>query len=221
MTKHFLKELETIKKRILTLGSMVEDLVHDSVQAVDRVDADLADQIIKKDSEIDDTEVDIEEECLKLLALYQPVATDLRFIIAAMKINNDIERVGDLAGNIAERALWLCDQPPVKEPLDFAQMNRKVLAMFRGSLDALMNQDAHRARQVCSMDDEVDALNREMYDKIRAALRRNPDEVDCLLNYSSVSRLLERIADGATNIAEDVIYLVEGNIVRHKPVALG
>jgi len=219
MPTHLQREVEKLKNKIIALAAMVEKAVQDAVKAVGIRDAGLAQKVIDADAEIDRIEVDIEEDCLKLLALYQPVATDLRFIIAALKINNDIERVGDLAGNIAERARWLCDQPPVKEPLDFAQMNRKVLAMFRGSLDALMNQDAQRAHQVRSMDDEVDALNREMYDKIRAALRRNPDEVDCLLNYSSVSRLLERIADGATNIAEDVIYLVEGDIVRHKPVA--
>ena len=111
MTKHFRKELETIKKRILTLGSMVEDLVHDSVQAVDRVDADLADLIIKKDSEIDETEVDIEEECLKVLALHQPVAVDLRFIIAVIKINNELERIGDQAVNIAQRVQVIAKRP--------------------------------------------------------------------------------------------------------------
>lgn len=218
MSTHLQREVEKLKNKIMALAATVEKAVQDAVKSVSTRDAELARKVIAGDAVIDRTEVDIEEDCLKLLALYQPVATDLRFIIAALKINNDIERVGDLAGNIAERALWLCDQPPTTESLDFAQMNRKVLAMFRGSLDALMNQDAHRARQVCAMDDEVDALNRQMYDNIRAALRRNPDEADCLLSYSSVSRLLERIADGATNIAEDVIYLVEGDIVRHKPV---
>ncbi|HOW69729.1 MAG TPA: phosphate signaling complex protein PhoU [Phycisphaerae bacterium] len=219
MATHLQREVERLKNKIIALAATVEKTVQEAVAAVNTRDRDLARKIIEGDAAIDQTEVDIEEECLKLLALYQPVATDLRFIVAAMKINNDIERVGDLAVNIAERALCLCDQPPVRELFDFAQMNKKVLAMFRGSLDALMHQDAQRARQVRALDDEVDALNREMYDKIRAALHKSPDQMDSLLNYSSVSRLLERIADGATNIAEDVIYLVEGEIVRHKPVA--
>ena len=220
MPTHLQREVEKLKNKIMALAAVVEKTVQEAVKSVGSRDAELARKIIDGDTAIDRTEVDIEEDCLKLLALYQPVATDLRFIIAAMKINNDIERVGDLAVNIAERALSLCDQPPVKEPVDFAQMNKKALAMFRASLDALMNQDAKRAHQVRAMDDEVDALNREIYDKIRAALRKNPDQVDILLNYSSISRLLERVADGSTNIAEDVIYLVEGDIVRHKPVSL-
>ncbi len=219
MSTHLQREVERLKNKIMALAAVVEKTVHEAVKSVGTRDAELARRIIDGDTVIDRTEVDIEEDCLKLLALYQPVAADLRFIIAAMKINNDIERVGDLAVNIAERALSLCDQPPVKEPVDFAQMNKKALAMFRASLDALMNQDVKRAHQVRVMDDEVDTLNREIYDKIRAALRKNPDQVDVLLNYSSISRLLERVADGSTNIAEDVIYLVEGDIVRHKPVS--
>jgi phosphate transport system protein len=219
MSTHLQREVEKLKNKIIALAATVEKAVQEAVKAVGTRDASLAQKVIDGDAAIDRTEVDIEEDCLKLLALYQPVATDLRFIIAAMKINNDIERVGDIAGNIAERAMSLGDQPPVKEPVDFAQMNKKALAMFRASLDALMNQDAKRARQVRAMDDEVDTLNREIYDKIRAALRKNPEQVDALLNYSSISRLLERVADGSTNIAEDVIYLVEGDIVRHKPVS--
>lgn len=219
MTTHLQREVDKLKSKIIGLAATVEKTVQEAVRSVGSRDAKLARSIIDGDVAIDQAEVDIEEECLKLLALYQPVATDLRFIIAAMKINNDIERVGDRAVNIAERALSLCEQPPVREPFDFAQMNKKVLAMFRGSLDALMHQDVQGARRVRALDDEVDALNREMYDKIRAALHKYPDQVDSLLNYSSVSRLLENIADGATNIAEDVIYLVEGDIVRHQPVS--
>lgn len=219
MATHLQREVDKLKNKIIALAATVEKTVQEAVVAVNTRNTGLARQIIDGDAAIDQTEVDIEEDCLKLLALYQPVATDLRFIIAAMKINNDIERVGDLAVNIAERALSLCEQPPIKESFDFAQMNRKALAMFRGSLDALMHQDVQRAHQVRALDDEVDALNREMYDKIRAALHKSPEQVDALLNYSSVSRLLERIADGATNIAEDVIYLVEGAIVRHKPIS--
>lgn len=218
MSKHLQNEIERLKTRIIDLTSVVQKAVEDAVQAVSRRDGDLAQKIIDGDIVIDHAEVEIEEDCLKLLALYQPVATDLRFIVAALKINNDIERVGDLAVNIAERALMLCKQPPLDTPFDFSEINKKSLAMLRRSLEALIQRDSRRAREVRALDDEVDALNREMYDKIRAAIRRSPDQVDSLLNCSSISRLLERIADGATNIAEDVIYLVDGEIVRHTPV---
>jgi phosphate transport system protein len=171
--------------------------------------------VVDGDAAVDQTEVDIEEDCLKLLALYQPVAKDLRFIITVLKVNNDLERIGDLAVNIAERALFLCSQPPVQAPFDLAEMRTEALAMLKKSLDALMRQDVALARQVRTSDDKVDDINREIYSKISAAIRANPDHVERLLSHLSVSRHLERIADHATNIAEDVLYLVEGEIVRH------
>jgi phosphate transport system protein len=218
MSMHLQHEVEKLKTKIVGLTAAVQQAVQEAVESVGNRDCNLAQNIIRGDMAIDHAEVEIEEDCLKLLALYQPVATDLRFIVAVLKINNDIERVGDLAVNIAERTLFLCKHPPCEEQIDFTEINRKTLTMLNGSLDALMQQNAQRAREVRALDDEVDALNRQMYDRIRAAIRKNPDHVDCLLNYSSVSRLLERIADCATNIAEDVIYLVEGAIVRHQPV---
>jgi phosphate transport system protein len=162
-------------------------------------------------------EVDLEEDCLKILALYQPVATDLRVIVSVMKINNDIERIGDLAVNIAERTLFLCTKGPVEAPSDLAEMRSKALAMLTRSLEALVRMDTKCARDVRTSDDEVDALNRKLFQEFAAAVRRNPDHVECLLSYLLVGRHLERIADYATNIAEDVIYLMEGEIVRHKP----
>ncbi len=215
MTKHFRKELETIKKRILTLGSMVEDLVHDSVKAVDRVDADLADQIIKKDSEIDETEVDIEEECLKVLALHQPVAVDLRFIIAVIKINNELERIGDQAVNIAQRVQVIAKRPKPPFWFDYSEMGEKAQKMLRMSLDALVNMDVDLAYRVITMDDEVDQIKSEAYDKIKQAIQDLPERVGYYINLLLISRHLERLADHATNIAEEVIYLVEGEIFRH------
>jgi phosphate transport system protein len=215
MTKHFRKELETIKKRILTLGSMVEDLVHDSVQAVDRVDADLADQIITKDSEIDETEVDIEEECLKVLALHQPVAVDLRFIIAVIKINNELERIGDQAVNIAQRVQVIAKRPKPPFWFDYSEMGEKAQKMLRMSLDALINMDVDLAYRVITMDDEVDQIKSEAYDKIKQAIQELPERVGYYINLLLISRHLERLADHATNIAEEVIYLVEGEIFRH------
>ena len=215
MTKHFRKELETIKKRILTLGSMVEDLVHDSVQAVDRVDADLADHIIKKDSEIDETEVDIEEECLKVLALHQPVAVDLRFIIAVIKINNELERIGDQAVNIAQRVQVIAKRPKPPFWFDYSEMGEKAQKMLRMSLDALVNLDVDLAYRVITMDDEVDRIKSDAYDKIKQAIQDLPERVGYYINLLLISRHLERLADHATNIAEEVIYLVEGEIFRH------
>jgi phosphate transport system protein len=215
MTKHFRKELETIKKRILTLGSMVEDLVHDSVQAVDRVDADLADQIIKKDSEIDETEVDIEEECLKVLALHQPVAVDLRFIIAVIKINNELERIGDQAVNIAQRVQIIAKRPKPPFWFDYSDMGEKAQKMLRMSLDALVNLDVDLAYRVITMDDEVDQIKSDAYDKIKQAIQDLPERVGYYINLLLISRHLERLGDHATNIAEEVIYLVEGEIFRH------
>jgi phosphate transport system protein len=215
MTKHFRKELETIKKRILTLGSMVEDLVHDSVQAVERVDAELADEIIKKDSEIDETEVDIEEECLKVLALHQPVAVDLRFIIAVIKINNELERIGDQAVNIAQRVQVIAKRPKPPFWFDYSEMGEKAQKMLRMSLDALVNMDVDLAYRVITMDDEVDRIKSEAYDKIKQAIQDLPERVGYYINLLLISRHLERLADHATNIAEEVIYLVEGEIFRH------
>ena len=215
MTKHFRKELENIKKRILTLGSMVEDLVHTSVQAVDRVDADLADRIIKRDREINETEVDIEEECLKVLALHQPVAVDLRFIIAVIKINNELERIGDQAVNIAQRVQVIAKRPKPPFWFDYSEMGEKAQKMLRMSLDALVNLDVDLAYRVITMDDEVDQIKSDAYDKIKQAIQDLPERVGYYINLLLISRHLERLADHATNIAEEVIYLVEGEIFRH------
>jgi len=215
MTKHFRKELENIKKRILTLGSMVEDLVHTSVQAVDRVDADLADRIIKRDREINETEVDIEEECLKVLALHQPVAVDLRFIIAVIKINNELERIGDQAVNIAQRVQVIAKRPKPPFWFDYSEMGEKAQKMLRMSLDALVNLDVDLAYKVITLDDEVDQIKSEAYDKIKQAIQDLPERVGYYINLLLISRHLERLADHATNIAEEVIYLVEGEIFRH------
>ena len=218
MPTHLQHEVEKLKKRLMDLTAVVKQAVEDAVTSVANRDCGLAQRILDGDRAIDQTEVDIEEECLKLFALYQPVATDLRFIVAVLKINNDIERVGDLAVNIAERTLFLSTQPLLEAPFEFAEISKKTLAMLSGSLDALLQQNAKRAREVRADDNDVDAINRGMYVKISTAIRENPDHVEQLLCYLSVSRNLERIADCATNIAEDVIYLTEGEIVRHKPV---
>lgn len=210
------REIEKLKKKILSLGTMVEENLHMAVTALEDRDEALAQKVIDNDEPIDEMEVELEEECLKILALYQPVATDLRFIIAVLKINNDLERIGDLAVNIAERALFLATLPESSIPLDFGAMAAMVKTMLKGSLDALVNLDGQLAFNVTEADDDVDAMNRDMYKRITEAICTQKGNPDALIHQLSISRHLERIADQATNIAEDVIYMVEGRIVRHK-----
>ena len=210
------KELQKLKMRILSLGTMVEERVRMAIKAVETRDEKLAKRIIEMDREIDENEVEIEEECLKILALHQPVAVDLRFISAVIKINNDLERIGDQAVNIAERVVSIARRPPVTVPFDYKLMAEKTETMLKESLDALVNLDADLAHKVCLKDDEVDDINREIYDKVKEAIRSHPDRVGYMINLLLVSRHLERIADLTTNIAEEVIYLIEGEISRHR-----
>lgn len=216
MTSHLHREIESLKLKLLSLSAVVEEQVQKAVKALHERDAELARRVIHADDEeVDKAEVDVEEECLKVLALHQPVATDLRFIVAVLKINNDLERVGDMAVNIAERAGFLAQQP-VEVPFDFREMAHKAQSMLKMSLDALVNMDPELGRRVCATDDEVDTMNREMYDRVQQRIREHPEHVECLMHFLAVSRHLERVADHATNIAEDVIYMVTGEIVRHK-----
>ncbi|NLE28674.1 MAG: phosphate signaling complex protein PhoU [Phycisphaerae bacterium] len=218
MAKHMEREIENLKKRILSLGAVVEDIVQKSARSIKTRDAGMAQDVIDFDIEIDQTEVVVEEECLKILALHQPVASDLRFIVAVLKINNDLERIGDLAVNIAERAVFLASQKQFKPIIffDFEEMARKTQSMLKRSLDALVNADTELAREVCAADDEVDAMNREMYLQVQNVIKAHPEQAESLIHMLSASRHLERIADHATNIAEDVIYMIEGEIVRHR-----
>ena len=215
MTKHFQKELEKIKKQILTLGFMVEEQVQMAVEAVGNNDTDLARKIIRKDLEIDEKEVEIEEECLKVLALHQPVAIDLRFLIAVIKINNDLERIGDQAVNIAERVGITAKSERMDFFFDYSSMGAKAQAMLKMSLDALINMDDDVAWKVVRLDDEVDRIKKDAYDRIKSAMKAHPDKIGYLINLLLISRHLERMADHTTNIAEEVIYLIEGEIVRH------
>ena len=216
MAKHFFRELEKIKKRILSLGAMVEDRVRMAIKALETRDGDAAKKIIISDHEIDEMEVEIEEECLKILALYQPVAIDLRFLTAVIKINNDLERVADEAVNIAERVQVIAKREKIDISFDYSLMAEKAEYMLKKSLDALVNLDIDLALKVRTLDDEVDEIMREAYDRIKQAIGEYPDRVGYLINLLLISRHLERIADHGTNIAEEVIYLIEGEIVRHE-----
>ena len=215
MAKHFDRELEKLKKRILSLGALVEERVYLAIKAIESRDSDLAARIIRSDYEIDETEVEVEEECLKILALYQPVAIDLRFIVAVIKINNDLERIGDEAVNIAERIQSIAKRSTFSFHFDYTEMAEIAAAMLKQSLDALVNMDIDTAFRVITMDDEVDDIQSKAYSQIKQAMRERPEEMTYLINLYLISRHLERIADHATNIAEEVVYLIEGEIVRH------
>ena len=216
MPVHLLREVENLKKDILALGALAEQAVRDAPLAIENRDEALAQRVIDNDITLDEMEVQVEESCLKVLALYQPVATDLRFIIAVLKINSDLERVGDLAVNVAERAAFLATQPPVNISFDFQKMASKAQDMLKRSIDALVSFNAEIAHEVCASDDEIDAMNRQVYLIIEEAIGAHPEQTESLIHTLSASRHLERIADHATNIAEDVIYMIDGSIVRHK-----
>lgn len=215
MARHLERDLDRLSKELLTMGAMVEEFTNRAITAVVLRDGALAKTVVEGDGAIDEKENRIEEECLKILALHQPVATDLRFIITALKVNNDLERMGDLAVNIAERATTLAGTGPIDVPESFQSMVGNVQAMVRESLNALVQMDAAAARHVCEVDDEVDRINRDMFTHMYNLMKRDPGNIEPAINTLSVSRNLERIADLATNIAEDVVFLIEGEIIRH------
>ena len=215
MAKRLQKELEKIKKRVLSLCAIVEERVRMAKKSMETWDAGLAEEIIKKDYEIDEIEVEIEEECLKILALHQPVAVDLRFLIAVIKINNDLERIGDEAANLAKRVENISRRRRLELTFDYSTMAEMVLSMLRMSIDSLVTLDQKLAFEVLALDNEVDRMYREIYDKVKAAISERPEYVGYIINLNAISRHLERIGDHCTNIAEEVIYLIEGEIVRH------
>jgi phosphate transport system protein len=215
MPIHLQREIDRLKRDLLLICSIVEDQLEMAIRALLERDRDLAREVEQRDLEIDRREIELEEECLKTLALHQPVAIDLRLLIAALKINNDLERIGDLAVNIARKAAAFADEPPMDIPFDIGGMWEKTQLMLRDSLDALVNMDDALAKTVCARDDEVDQMKREIRVEVESRIRSQPEHLHSLLRLLAVSRNLERIADCATNIAEDVIYMVEGKIVRH------
>jgi phosphate transport system protein len=220
MSKHLARDLDRMQQNLLALASAAEDAVHKAISALQNRDVQLARQVIEGDTQIDLEENHVEEECLKILALHQPVASDLRRIAAALKINAELERMADLAEDIAERAIALADLSFISVPHKLQRMTDLTTSMVRQSLDAFVNLDTHLARRVCRLDDEVDRCNVEIIDELIRVMRESPGQVEAGLSLFSATRHLERIADHATNIAEDVVYLVEGEIIRHHPAAV-
>jgi phosphate transport system protein len=216
MTKHIERQITQLKERILRVGTLVEEAISKSITALINRDVGLAQRVMASDEDIDRMEVEVEEECLKILALYQPVAADLRLVVAVLKINNDLERMGDLAKNIAKRVSQLASGRSYELPPEIRVMAMKAQDMVKQCLDAVVNGDPALARQVREEDDAVDAARQRVQRRVMQGIKDNPDEVESLLRINSVSKHIERIADMATNIAEDVVYMVEGDIVRHR-----
>ena len=216
MTVHFISEIDNLTMLLLEVTSKAEHAVHQAIQATLSHDVSLAQEVIDADDDIDVAEIRIEEECLKILALYQPVAGDLRKVITILKINNEIERVGDLAVNIAERVFDMASYGEnMVEKLDFEEMTNKACGMLKKSIDSLTYRDIDIATEVILLDDEVDKLHHDAYLFVREKMLEHPTQSGYYLDCLTISRCLERIADIATNISEDVIYMEQGIIVRH------
>jgi len=211
----FQKELEELKENLLKMATLVEETIHDAVQSLVKRDSDLANQIFNREKQINEMELVIDEMCLKLLALRQPMAVDLRFITSAMKIITDLERMGDQAVNIAERALSLNQEPQLKPYIDLPRMAEIAQSMVKDVLDAFVNRDVQLARSVCERDDLVDGLNDQVVRELLTYMMSDPKTIARAVHLMIVARCLERIADHATNIAEDVIFMVAALVIKH------
>lgn len=218
MSKHLSRDLERLENELVLMSSQVDQMVNKACQSFLNRRADLAQEVIDADEAVDRREVDIEEECLKILALHQPVATDLRRTATILKVNNDLERCADLAVNIAEQGRRMESLRDFEIPQRVSQMADLARQMFHSSMNALINLDCDTALRVCQSDDEVDLCNQELMNELYQMMKSNPEAIQPALHTLLVTRNIERIADLATNIAEDVIYLVQGTIARHGQV---
>lgn len=216
MSMHLERDLSAVRKKLSILGGLVEEGTAKAVEFLADSDHSLVAEIAAIEQRVNEMEVDIEDGCLKILALHQPVAADLRFIIAVLKVNNDLERMGDQTMNIVSRVRSLRHEPPLNAVPDFTAMSRLVLTMVRLSLDALIQQDAELARKVVLMDKEVDDVHAANYQFLREQVAFSPEAIGSGMSYGTISANLERIGDLTTNIAEDVIFMIEGQVIRHQ-----
>ena len=216
MDTHFQKELETLKENLLRMATLVEETINGAVLALVKRDSDLARKIFEEEDKINAMDLEIEEQCLRLLALRQPMAIDLRFITSAMKIVTDLERMGDQAVNIAERAISLNEEPQLKPYIDIPRMAEIVQSMVKDVLDAFVNRNPKLARSVCEKDDVVDGLNSQVFRELLTFMLSDPKTITRAVHLMIVCRCLERIADHATNIAEDVIFMVDALVIKHR-----
>ncbi len=215
MDRHFDEELKDLKEKLLHMASLAEQSIVKAVKSLVDRQKDLAEEVLASDEAINLLEIEVDELCLKLLALRQPIATDLRFITSALKIITDLERIGDLSVNIAERALDLMEHPLLKPLIDIPRMAQLAQKMVKDSLDAFVNRDADLARNVCMRDDEVDQLNHQIFRELLTYMIQDTKAITRAVDLLLVARHLERIADHATNISEDVVYLVKGKTIKH------
>ncbi|MBI2216191.1 MAG: phosphate signaling complex protein PhoU [Candidatus Rokubacteria bacterium] len=215
MQRHFHDELERLKQTVLAMSALVEDQIRLSMRALIERDDALARRVLELERRVNDYDVEIDARCIELLALYQPAAGDLRFITTAMKIVTDLERMGDQAEGIARRAIQLNREPQLKPYIDLPRMAERVQGMVKASLDAFVTRDARLARQVCASDDEVDALNEQIFRELLTYMTSDAGTIPRAILLILIARSLERIGDHATNVAEMVIYLVESKLVRH------
>jgi phosphate transport system protein len=215
MTIHLQKDLELLKKELLGLGALVERALREAVLSLVDRRSELAATVVAEAHAVDDKEVWIEDLCLKILALHQPVAVDLRFIVGILKVNNDLERLGDLAVNIARRSAQVIDLDPLSQPLQFSRMADVARDMVKKSLDALVTMDSALAFEVLRTDDKGDEIMEKMFALLQGVMREDSSTVEVSVHLLSICRHLERVADLATNIAEDVIFMVDGRTVRH------
>lgn len=213
--RHFEKDLQTLTEAILRLGSLCQEAIETAMSALTSRDSDAARRVIAGDEILDQQELLIDQLCTDLLALRQPMASDLRFLTTALKITPEIERMGDLAVNISERALELNQEPTVKPLIDIPRMGRIATEMLRGSLDAFVRHDADSARAIIKRDDEVDRLMEQVFRELLSFMIEDPRTISRALRLTFVAKYLERIADGSTNICEMVVYMAEGRIIRH------
>ena len=217
MGKHLQRDLDILRREILTMGTMVEEAINKAINAFVQRREELAIEVKQGDDVIDAKENAIEDQVLKTLALHQPVAGDLRFVVMVLKFNHELERMGDLAANMAERTLDLLRWEPLQVEVPIVAMGAMVRSMVRYSLESLVQSDADLARQVCREDDAVDHLHREMFDILLDHMQQQPSAIKRAVDLLSMSRQLERIADHTTNIAEDLVFQVEGEVIRHSP----
>ena len=215
MPRHFHEELEALKQTLLAMGGLVEDQIRRVMKALLERDDVMAQEVVERDRQVNTYDVEVDEQCVSLLALHQPAAGDLRFITTAMKIVTDLERIGDQAVNIAQRVLELNREPQLKPYIDLPRMAEQAQRMVKESLDAFVARDTALARQVCGEDSEVDLLKEQIFRELLTFMMEDPRTIPRAIRLILISRFMERVADHATNIAEMVVYLVEGKMVRH------
>jgi phosphate transport system protein len=216
MSMHLERDLSAVRKKLSVLGALVEEGTARAIEFITSPEQNLDREISQIEQRVNEMEVDIEEDCLKILALHQPVAADLRFMIAVLKVNNDLERMGDQSMNIVSRVRAIQNEPPLIEVPDFTDMSQQVLNMVRMGLDALIQQDADLAREVVALDDQIDEVHAQNYQFLRDQVAISPAALGAAMSYGTISSNLERIGDLTSNIAEDVIFMIEGQVIRHQ-----